>query len=668
MSTENIIDIEDLSVIFGPDQQHPTVAVDKANLSIKKGEALGIVGESGCGKSSLALALMGLINKQHAKIEGHANFDSKNLLALSNKQFQKIRGKQIAMIFQDPMTSLNPFIKIGYQITEQIRQHNSISKDDANKEAIDLLKAVGIPNAEDRFHRFPHEFSGGMRQRVMIACAMSCSPDLIIADEPTTALDVTIQSQVLQLMKDQLKKRQMSLLLITHDLGVVANTCDRVIIMYAGQIVESGSIEEIFYHSKHPYTHALLQSVPNLSDDIDKKLISIEGQPPVIQGHWQGCRFYDRCPYAQSGCKEKSPELIQISDTHFHRCSHLPTEYTTPESQTKQKIPEDQETILEIKNLKVTFQLPAKSMFKRPALLHAVNDVTINLKKGEVYGLVGESGCGKSTLIRGILQLVKPSAGSVIYKGIDLTRATESQIKESRRDMQLIFQDPFSSLNARMRVFDIIAEPINNFLHLNKSETKEKVLTLMDEVGLNRDWIKRYPHQFSGGQRQRIGIARALALKPKILFCDEPISALDVSIQAQIINLLQELRAKHQLTLVFISHDLSVIRQISNRIGIMYLGKIVESTDAATIYQDAKHPYTQSLLKAIPIPDPKIEKAKESSKISGELPSPEEERPGCDFAPRCPLATEKCLNNKPELEAVEENHYVSCFYPKGSKE
>lgn len=595
-----LLKIENLNIQFTNPMGPALIAVDNVSLEINQGETIAVVGESGCGKSTLAMSIMGLLPTGSAQINGQILFSDKNLLTIGEAGMQKIRGKKIAMIFQDPMTSLNPYMTVGNQIAEQIIQHTTLSGKEAMAKALDLLIAVGITNPQERINRYPHEFSGGMRQRVMIACALSCEPQLLIADEPTTALDVTIQAQIMELIKNLVRERNMSLLLITHDLGVVGESCQKVAVMYAGQVVEAGNVSEIFNNPKHPYTNALLQSVPKLTDSRDHKLLTISGQPPVISGKVNSCRFYERCEYRLSTCLEKEPEIVNASPSHWHRCpvKHQDFQDKIRQPLIKQEI--SSENILEVQDIKIHFKVSDGFFNRHPKIVKAVDGVSLYLKKGEILGLVGESGCGKSTLVRGLLQLIKPTSGTVKYRDLDLTKADAKTIQKSREKIQMIFQDPFGSLNSRLKVFDIIAEPLVNFFHLKGQELTTRVHQLLEEVGLNKDWSNRYPHQFSGGQRQRIGIARALSVNPEILFCDEPISALDVSIQAQIINLLQELQQKHELSIIFISHDLSVVRQISDRIAVMYQGKIVEIAKAEKIYTNAEHPYTQTLLKAIP--------------------------------------------------------------------
>lgn len=542
-----LLEVKDLQVSFIGDEKE-FEAVKGISFHVEKGETLGIVGESGSGKSVTARSIMRLLPSPPSFLKsGEIRFQGKNLVEQSEKEMESVRGQHISMIFQDPMTSLNPTIRIGEQIAESLKKHQQVSKDEAYKKTIELLELVGIKQSEKRYKQYPHEFSGGMRQRAMIAMALACNPSLLIADEPTTALDVTIQAQILTLMKNMQKKLGTSIILITHDLGVVAGMCDRVIVMKEGEIVEEGTTEEIFNNPKHDYTKRLLNALPKLHE---KK------QP------------------------KKAPLLSANLDLS--------------------------KPLLEIKSLKKHFDLGHGDTLK------AVDDLSFEIYPGETLGLVGESGSGKSTTGRTILQLHEPTDGDVLYKGIPITRLSKKQLKTMRRHMQIIFQDPYSSLNPRKKVLDIIGEALDlHGLAKSKEERRARVEELLELVGLNKAHASRYPHEFSGGQRQRIGIARALAVDPEFIVCDEPLSALDVSIQKQIVDLLKDLQHRLGLTYLFIAHDLSMVKHISDRVAVMYGGKIVELAESEELYSNPKHPYTKALLQSIPIPDPAIEKQKE---------------------------------------------------------
>ncbi|SDM88161.1 ABC transporter ATP-binding protein [Bacillus sp. OK048] len=522
-------------------------AVRGVSFEVRKGETLGIVGESGSGKSVTARSIMRLLPSPPSFMkEGEILFLGKNLADKTEKEMESIRGRDIGMIFQDPMTSLNPTIRIGKQIAESLRKHQKLSKKEAKKEAIELLKLVGIRNSETRYNQYPHEFSGGMRQRVMIAIALACRPTLLIADEPTTALDVTIQAQILNLMKHMQEQFGTSIILITHDLGVVAGMCDRVAVMKNGEIVESGTTEEIFENPKHPYTLKLLHALPRLNEKKKPK----------------------RTPLILPGTDSSKP-------------------------------------LLDVRSLKQYFDLGKGNVLK------AVDNISFHIKPGETLGLVGESGSGKSTTGRAVLRLNEPTGGEVLYQGIPVNRLSQGEMKVMRRHMQMIFQDPYASLNPRFKVLDIIGQALDiHKLADSKDARKKRVEELLDMVGLEPSHALRYPHEFSGGQRQRIGIARALAVEPKFLVCDEPLSALDVSIQSQVITLLEDLQHRLGLTYLFIAHDLSMVKHISDRVAVMYAGKIVELAESEELYSNPQHAYTKSLLSAIPIPDPKIEAKK----------------------------------------------------------
>jgi len=552
--SEKILEIQDLRVSFITGESE-FEAVKGVNFYVNKGETVGIVGESGSGKSVTARSIMRLLPSPPSFLKsGTILFQGDNLVTQSEKQMEAIRGKDISMIFQDPMTSTNPTIRVGEQIAEGLMKHQKLSKKQAYEKTIELLKSVGIKNSEERYHQYPHEFSGGMRQRVMITMALACNPALLIADEPTTALDVTIQAQILSIMKQMQERLGTSIILITHDLGVVAGMCDRVIVMKEGEIVEEGTTEEIFANPQHPYTKRLLHALPKLHEKKEPK------QPP---------------------------HLAQDIDL------------TVP--------------LIEVRNLSKHFDL------KKGELLKAVDDLSFRIFPGETLGLVGESGSGKSTTGRAILQLHEPTDGEVLYKGVPVTRLSKNELKSMRRHMQIIFQDPYSSLNPRKKVLDIIGEALDvHKLTTSTEQRRARVEELLELVGLKKEHALRYPHEFSGGQRQRIGIARALAVEPNFIVCDEPLSALDVSIQKQVVDLLKDLQQRLGLTYLFIAHDLSMVKHISDRVAVMYGGKIVELAESEELYANPQHPYTKMLLQSIPIPDPAIEKQKKRQVMTEE--------------------------------------------------
>lgn len=612
----NILEVDNLHVSFDS-YDGEIEAVRGVSLNLKKGETLAIVGESGSGKSVMCKSLMKLNPTGRLK-DAKIMFEGKDIASMSEKQMQKIRGTKISMVFQDPMTSLNPTMPIGKQIMESMRYHNKITKTKALERTRELLSIVGITNVDQRMKEYPHQFSGGMRQRVVIAIALSCYPDILIADEPTTALDVTIQAQILDLLDELKDKFGMSIVFITHDLAVVSNIADRVAVMYAGKIVEVGKVEEIFKNPQHPYTWGLLGSIPTV-DGKEEELMTIAGSPPNLLNIPQGDAFAKRNDYALEIDYVEHPPMFKVSDTHYAATWLLHEQApkverpefnflkkaSSSEKSDKLEVEDySKDTILKVENLKIQFG-------SKENLVKAVDDITLDVKQGETLGIVGESGSGKSTLGRAILGLYKPNEGTVYYDGKDVNDGKEHKKEDLAQKMQMIFQDPYSSINPRMTVADIIAEGLD--IHkLSESPTQRmrRIHELLEEVGLNKEHANRYPHEFSGGQRQRVGIARALAVNPKFIIADEPISALDVSVQAQVINLMKKLQKNNDLTYMFITHDLSMARYISDRIGVMYQGKIVEMAKTDVLFSNPLHSYTKSLLSAIPLPNLERQKTK----------------------------------------------------------
>ncbi|WP_115862483.1 ABC transporter ATP-binding protein [Halorussus litoreus] len=673
-------------------------AVDDFDLTIREGETVGLVGESGSGKSVSALSLMQLVDDPGEVVDGEARFSHPplvedfaerhaegigeyvfpdegyvDLLSTPEGPMREIRGGEMSMIFQDPMTSLNPALTVGEQVAESLRLHQyggrrkdswwsavreiapSLGGKEVSEEVlrdtIDMLEQVGIPEPTERVDEYPHEFSGGMRQRVLIAIALACQPKLLVADEPTTALDVTIQAQILDLINDLQDDLGMSVLFITHDLGVVAETCDRVAVMYAGDIVEVGPVDEIFHNPSHPYTYTLLESIP---DETKDRLTPIEGSVPDLIDMPEGCHFAPRCPWAQPECTEGEIPNLQHGPAEVdHRAKCVLEDFD------QSQYGEDREGIttsdheigdrlLEVQGMKKHFSRADGMLDEWLAgdieSVKAVDGVSFDIYEGETVGLVGESGCGKSTAGRTLLHLEEPTDGTIVFQGTDLSELDREELREKRKDMQMIFQDPLSSLDPRMTVGQIIAEPLK--IHdlpeeppegdtSKKQQRRERVLELMDAVGLEKGQYDRYPHEISGGQRQRVGVARALAVDPDFIVADEPVSALDVSVQAQILNLLEDLQEEFGLTYLFIAHDLSVVRHISDRVAVMYLGEIVEVAETDELFADPKHPYTQALLSAIPEPDPRVD-TDDRVILEGDVPSPIDPPSGCNFRTRCP--------------------------------
>ena len=609
---EKILSVDDLHISFDT-YDGEVKAVRGVTFDLYKGETLAIVGESGSGKSVMSKSIMGFIPKPSGRVvSGNIWYKKQDITNFSKKELMNIRGSDISIIFQDPMTSLNPTMTVKNQIIEGILAHQKLSKKEAGKKAIELLGLVGIVNPEERAKQYPHQFSGGMQQRVVIAMALACNPEILIADEPTTALDVTVQSQVLELLKDIQMKMGTSIIFITHDLGVVANIADRVAVMYAGKIVEIGKTEEVFYNSQHPYTKGLLAAMPDLNISQDE-LHTIPGSPPNLLYPLVGDAFAQRNESALKIDFIHEPPMFKVSDTHY-AATWLLHEKAKPtvsvlrvdQKEKKQKASDNlvreisKEKLLEVKGLKQHFNSGKNKVIK------AVDGISFEIYKGETFGLVGESGCGKSTTGRTLIRLYNATDGKVYFKGVDIHKSNKLNLN---KNIQMIFQDPYSSLNPRWTVTDIIAEGMDiHGLYTSQKERMEKVYDLLKTVGLSKEHANRYPHEFSGGQRQRIGIARALAVDPELIIADEPISALDVSIQAQITNLLKKLQREKNLTYLFIAHDLSMVKYISDRVGVMYQGKLVEVAESNELYNNPLHPYTKSLLSAIPVPDPKVEK------------------------------------------------------------
>lgn len=582
MNKEIVLKVEDLKVEFKTEDSIVN-AVKNISFEIRKGETVGIVGESGSGKSVTSLAVMGLIPKPHGKISnGSIHFKGQDLTKVSDDDIRKIRGNDISMIFQEPMTSLNPVYRCGDQVVEAIRIHQKMSKKEAIALTIELFEKVQLPDPQRIFKAYPHEISGGQKQRVMIAMAMSCNPEILIADEPTTALDVTVQKTILDLMQQLKDERDMAIMFITHDLGVIAEIADRVIVMYHGNIVEEGTVQEIFQKPQHPYTKGLLACRPPL----DKRLRSLPIVDDFISKNEEGA-FEDTIrPFEHIASVERAHKAREISkEQHSKRLEAL---YKN-------------EPVLQVKGLKTFFPTKKNLFGKVLENIKAVNDVSFDVYPGETLGLVGESGCGKTTLGRTILRLIEPTGGDIVYKGRNLAHLTTSEMREMRKEIQIIFQDPYSSLNPRLTIGSAIMEPMQvHGVLANDTERKAKVEELLKKVNLKPEHFNRYPHEFSGGQRQRICIARALALNPKFIICDESVSALDVSVQAQVLNLLNKLKEDFGFTYIFISHDLSVVKFMSDRMVVMNKGEIEEMGIADSIYYEPKTAYTKKLIEAIP--------------------------------------------------------------------
>jgi len=674
MANSPLLDIRDLhtDIEIRSGVVHALSGVD---LHVNPGETLGIVGESGSGKTMTALSLMGLLPQGGSVSSGQIILDGQDLTKLALKEKRKLRGTKVGMIFQDPLTSLNPTMKIGLQVCEPLRVHEKLSKKEALERAVEILKRVGMPRPEVVINNYPHQLSGGMRQRVMIAMALVCKPRILIADEPTTALDVTTQMQILDLIDELRDEYQMGVILITHDLGVVAGHTDRVAVMYAGRIVETAPTKTLFTEPKHRYTSSLMAALPERALAASTKLFSIPGAPPSLTNLPVGCRFAARCLWATDECRAGYPDLSG-DDTHTFSCFHpvqegdespaalqakLDTQKNGDEAGAQQAPLVSSKVLLDVKEASREYESAGSGFFKRDkGVVSAVDRVSITVKKGETYGLVGESGCGKSTMGRLIAGLERPSGGAIELDGRDLATLKGRDAVTIHRDVQMMFQDSYAAMDPRMRIDQILAEPMSIQKTGNARQIAERIMEIIEQVGLTEEILDRYPHEFSGGQLQRIGFARSLTLAPDLIVADEPVSALDVSVQAQVLNLMKDLQAELGLSYLFISHDLAVVQYMADRIGVMYLGRIVEEGPAKEVVENPKHPYTKALIDSIPVPDPEFSHDDRAIKLTGEPPSAVNPPEGCRFRPRCPFAGEEC---KIQPALTDERHRVACHHP-----
>ena len=674
---ETLLSVQNLKTYFRT-PEGVARAVDDISFDIKPNEIFALVGESGCGKSVTALSIIQLVAKPAGFIAGGAiYYKGQDITRLSEIEKRKIQGNDIAMIFQEPMTSLNPVFTIGNQISEAIRQHQNLRGTAARNAAIEMLDLVGIPEPNARYDEYPHQMSGGMKQRVMIAMSLSCQPGLLIADEPTTALDVTIQAQILELIERLQQELQMAVLLITHDLGVVANIADRVAVMYAGKIAEMGTWEQLYNTPQHPYTVKLLESTP-ARDKRGMALHTITGRVPKATEYNDGCRFAERCPKIMDGCENILPTLQTVNGNGHNVACHLynpePPFNATVTAATKLELEieadsENRETTaqstethpqLQVKNLCVHYPIQKGILKRTVGYVYAVDDVTLDIPRGKTLALVGESGSGKTSLGKAVLRLGVPVKGDLIYDGTNIATVNREQLHPYRQRMQIIFQDPYASLNPRMTVGAIIQEGMQaHNIGGSIDERHTRVAELMRRVGLSPDMVTRYPHEFSGGQRQRIGIARCLAIDPEFIVCDEATSALDVSVQAQILNLLKSLQTDFNLTYLFITHNLSVVEYFADEVAVMYLGRIVERGTTEEIFDAPKHPYTRALLSAVPKMD--AQTGVEKIRLEGDVPSPINRPSGCHFHPRCPEAMSICKDTYPDETRFTQTHSCHCY-------
>ena len=654
-------------------------AVDGVSIHVEAGETLGIVGESGCGKTMTALSIMNLLPVGGHIVGGSIRLNGDEISNLDDEAMRDIRGNEIGMIFQDPLTSLNPTMTVGRQIAETVILHREVTKEQAFDRAVEVLDLVGMPKARERIGDYPHQFSGGMRQRVMIAMALACEPKLLIADEPTTALDVTIQKQILELIDDLRRRLGMSVILVTHDLGVIAGRADRVAVMYAGEIAETTATGTLFANPRHPYTEALFNALPDKAAERQERLYSIPGAPPDLTHPPAGCRFAPRCRHVQDRCRQEEPRLLGDSPDHRFACFYPvgeaerkgatvtaaePPPAAPPAAAPAAPPVTGNGSLLSIEHLVKNFAVTKGAVLqRRVGWLSAVADVSFGVRKGETFGLVGESGCGKTTIGRVIVGLDKPTSGVINFEGKDLAKVSGRAYRRQRRKIQFMFQDSYASLDPRMRAGAILREPLVAQHIGSRAEQQRRMEEMLDHVGLPRAAAERYPHEFSGGQRQRLGFARTLMLSPDLIVADEPVSALDVSIQSQMLNLMTELQRELGLTYLFISHDLAVVRYLSSDIGVMYLGKLVEIGPADKVYGTPAHPYTKGLIDSAPVADPVAERAKVHEGVTGELPSAISPPSGCRFRTRCPFAQDLCAEAEPLLRPFGPGHLAACHFP-----
>jgi len=675
-----VLEIENLKINYET-RKGDVEAIEGVSFTVHEGETVGLVGESGCGKSTIAFGVVNFLGPNGKIVDGHIRFQGNELVGRSQEELKKLRGDRIAMVFQDPMQALNPSVRLGDQLTEVLTCHSDISEATAREKSIQMLKRVNMPDVKSVMNRFPHQISGGQQQRIVIAMAMLNNPALLIMDEPTTALDVTVEAAVLDLIEELKHDFNAANIFITHNLGVVARVSDYLCVMYAGQMVESGPLADVFRNPRHPYTIGLLASIPRLGESkLDSLLHPIRGRvPPPAERAKTECIFAPRCDYVTDECRKARPGFTPISNGHSARCIYA-LEIENRKRTRKRKKAEDlisndagkKEDLLEFKHLKVYYEQESNSVFSLFGIgekkqVKAVDDVSVRLAKGRTLGVVGESGCGKSSLVKGLIGLEPITDGKVEFMGIDTTKMVTARDTRLIKEMQMVFQNPDSTLNPSYTVGKQIARPIKRFKTAPRNEIKKEVVRLLKAVRLSSIYYDRLPRQLSGGEKQRVGIARALASRPDLIICDEPVSALDVSVQAAVINLLLEIQQMFGSSMIFIAHDLSVVRYFSDDIAVMYLGQIVEIGPADAIYAPPYHPYTEALLSAVPIPDPDVEQ--KELRLSGNVPSALNPPSGCRFHTRCPrrdMLPDKgaiCEKEIPPWRQSDKGHRILCHIP-----
>ena len=681
---ETVLEVEHLSIAYET-RKGDVEAVRDVSFRVKAGETIGLVGESGCGKSTIAYGIVNFLGSNGKIVGGNVRFQGEELVGRSQKELKKLRGDRIAMVFQDPMQALNPSVRLGEQLSEVLTFHRDISETDAWEKSIEMLKRVNMPDPEDVMTRYSHQISGGQQQRIVIAMAMLNNPALLIMDEPTTALDVTVEAAVLDLIEELKKDFLAANIFITHNLGVVARVSDQLCVMYAGQMVEKGPVVEIFRNPSHPYTMGLLASVPRLGETKSGCVLEpIRGRvPPPAERPKDACIFSPRCDYATDKCREALPGFMKVGMEHMARCIYAleiderkrtrkRKPIVTKEGDAAEAEAKDEE-LLSFKQLKVYYPQQSSSLVSLFGLgekkyVKAVDDVSVRISKGRTLGIVGESGCGKSTLVKGIIGLEPITGGAIEFLGIDVTHTVSEREANLIREMQMVFQNPDSTLNPSYSIGRQISRPIKRFKTVPKDQVKSEVIRLLKAVRLGSHYYDRLPRQLSGGEKQRVGIARALASRPDLIICDEPVSALDVSVQAAVINLLLEIQEIYGSSMIFIAHDLSVVRYFSDDIAVMYLGQVVEIGPAEAIYSPPYHPYTEALLSAVPIPDPDAEQ--KSIRLSGNVPSALNPPTGCRFHTRCPRRQDMlpdkghiCEKETPPWRATDQGHRILCHIP-----
>jgi len=665
---DSLLDVRDLQVAVGPERQ-PRLVVRGVSLLIQAGEIFGLLGESGSGKSMTVQAINGLLPPGARVVGGSVKFNGEELIGASSKRLSQLRGDRIGMVFQDSLTSLNPIMRIGPQVAEPLLLHHKASPRRAQALVIERLRDMGLPDTQAAVRRYAHEFSGGMRQRAAIATALISTPQLLIADEPTTALDVTVQAQILEICRRLNQELGVAILLISHDLGVLSEICTTIGVMYAGRIVETGRAQSLLQNPNHPYTRALVESMPQAGSR-ERRLRAIGGEPPSPEALPDGCKFHPRCAFVAAKCIGEEPLLAPVGQTRsacwVAQAGGLPpfvaTRAVREISQAQQAEPaQARDVLLSATGLRRYFSVPSETLFGRHRYVRAVDGVSLELARGDTLGIVGESGCGKSTLARCLLRLIDLDAGTIAFMGRDITGLAGDELRRIRCHMQPIFQDPYASLNPRRRIADIVAEPleVNGF---DGNEISDRVYEALGLVGLSRSVGERFPHQLSGGQRQRVGIARAIVLRPALIVADEPVSSLDLSIQAQIINLMRELQERFDLALVFISHDLRLVRQLCSRIAVMFLGKVVESGPTEEVCARPRHPYTRALLASVPELGSDREH-RTRALLAGDPPSPISPPSGCRFRTRCEFVRDRCIEVVPELAGSGTDHLWACHFP-----